>query len=653
MNKRRFIKGNLRRSDYLRAVLTDTAPYEMPVIVSNDGFYRNLVAAGTAPDPIREVVEKLITKTTAKYTIPFRYKVMKDQDSVRGLSLPHPAAQYRISEFYQNYEPLIPYYCGWTSISLRRPEKSGSTFFFRSDRSDENRYRNNKVDLQELDKFVRNPASFYAYKGVQRLHKFFDSSDFLRLEKKFSRMTMMDISKCFSSIYTHTISWAVKTADHAKHHTQINSFGNDFDRLMMWMNYGETNGICIGPETSRIFAEVILSRIDLNITQQCAEIGILSGVHFELRRYVDDYILFCGTDEIEAEVRKIIEERLSEYNLHLNSQKLEKFQRPFITQKSHTINLTKKKLYDFFEGIIERNGPALVPKKIHRPDALVRSLINTIKSICHEQRAGYDIVANYVISSLVKRIERLIDGHDFAIENGVDISLYPPALLRLLEAAFFLYAVNPTVASSFNVSRAVILVWRYFQSKHRHETLSAAGQIQRWVSQLVRQHQPGEKFEHRAKVHVEFLNIILATCEIDGAGDLDEALLRQAAFGGRESDYFSLVSCLYYIKNRVRYSNLRADVQAAIEKRLGDCKTIYARSHEAHLLLDVLSCPFLPANYRARLLSRARAALGLSARTNAERESDIAYFQANPWFVQWDRLDILSMIQKKELSSVY
>jgi hypothetical protein len=261
----KYIKGNFRKSEYERVVLTDTAPYEMPVIISNVGFYKNLKRYQSASQPFRDLLEKLIFSNSSSFTIPYRYRIAKDAVSTRSMSLPHPRSQYQVSQFYKRHDSQIAYYCSNGRFSIRRPTRVGSAFFFKSPISEANQFKNGRVTTDDIDKYVRNPASFFTYEGVDRFHKFFSSSDFIRLEKKFSCMTMLDVSKCFSSIYTHSVSWAIRDPDHAKRHTRASTFGNDFDKLMREMNYGETNGICIGPETSRIFAEIILSHTDSEI----------------------------------------------------------------------------------------------------------------------------------------------------------------------------------------------------------------------------------------------------------------------------------------------------------------------------------------------------------------------------------------------------
>lgn len=655
MSKRRYIKGSLRKSDFLRALLTDTAPYELPVVISNDGFYRNLADLKTASPTLQELIRAFIIDYKQKYTVPYRFNISKDHSSRRQLSLIHPKDQYKITQFYEQYETLICYYCSLSPTSIRRPAKAGSSFFFMSPNKNMNLYKDNRVDTTELEIFVRNPASFFSYSGVDRLHKFFSSSDFIRLEKKYSLMRLADISKCFSSIYTHSVSWAVKSPKHSKDNSFAASFGNDFDKLLQKMNYNETNGICIGPELSRIFAEVILSAIDAEIVSRAQLKDLKVARDFEYRRYVDDYIVFANDDQTISAVTSIIEDCLGAYNLHLNEAKTTDFSRPFLTPKSHIIDVAKRRLNIFFEGVVDTARPGLlVPKKVFRPDALVKSLIASIKSGCFEEHVGYDMVANYVISSLVKRLEALISGFDEAIsKQTVDPALYPPLMIRFMEAVFFFYTVSPTVPSSYNVSRAIILLWRFLSEKIPDEMLSASGQLQRWVGQLMRQHTFSEQLCRYKKIPVEFLNIILAASDVQGANHLDEMDLRKSVFSADREDYFSLVCRLFYIKNEANYASLRMETENCILRLLDDCSRVATSSHDAHLALDAICCPYLSLNARKKILADFRVSVGQPSRTDPELETDIAEMESRPWFVQWEKLDILRMVTKKELSAVY
>ena len=118
--------------------------------------------------------------------------------------------------------------------------------------------------------------------------------DLLRLEQKFHFMMNMDIASCFYHIYTHSIAWAIKGKECAKNNIDAISFETTFDKLMQRSNYNETNGILVGPEVSRIFAEIIFQRIDLNVLNILREKNLKLGSDYEIRRYVDDHFIFAN-----------------------------------------------------------------------------------------------------------------------------------------------------------------------------------------------------------------------------------------------------------------------------------------------------------------------------------------------------------------------
>lgn len=95
------------------------------------------------------------------------------------------------------------------------------------------------------------------------------------------------------------MTWAVKGKDIAKKNTKAKTFENDFDHLMQHANYNETNGIIVGPEISRIFAEIILQAVDLAILRELKEqYGYKLGRDYEIRRYVDDSYVYATSREI-------------------------------------------------------------------------------------------------------------------------------------------------------------------------------------------------------------------------------------------------------------------------------------------------------------------------------------------------------------------
>lgn len=125
------------------------------------------------------------------------------------------------------------------------------------------------------------------------------------------------MSKCFDSIYTHSIAWATKTKEHVKSKLQVSStFGQSFDGLMQRANYNETNGILIGPEISRIFAEIIFQDVDRKVEEELAARSKQVGIDYSLARYVDDIFIFAQDIYVAQLVSEIYVDNLRKYNLH-------------------------------------------------------------------------------------------------------------------------------------------------------------------------------------------------------------------------------------------------------------------------------------------------------------------------------------------------
>lgn len=659
---RRFTKGNIDKNDYDRVVLTDTGPQETPIIFSNDGFHDNLRQISLDSSEKQNLVKALIGMEYPKrYTIPFRFNIHRTDNSFRQLSLLHPGAQWQIIQFYKSNEDLICYYCSRSNFSIRSPFRVGSSYFYRTSISEQNKFKSGTVDTEDIDRRVRNPSSYFSYKGYNRLYKFFEGNDYMRLEKKYRHMRTMDIIRCFDSIYTHTISWAVKDIDSAKRFTGSMTFGNSFDRLMQQMNYNETNGICIGSETSRIFAEIIMSSVDELVEIDLRNIGIRHKIEYECRRYVDDYYIFSNDPEIIDKVAISLEIHLARFKLFFNSAKLESFERPFQTNKSKIIDETNLVFSNFFEKIfdIERRGnrTLLYPRHIWKSDNLIRWFIKEIKSRCYDSRVGYDMVSNYIISSFANRILSLSESYE-NYEEDEELpkqEAYVRCTITLLEVIFFFYTVNPTVDASYNVAKSMIIAGNLFKERFEDRLDYLTVCLHRWIIQFVRDTSVLTVSAKIRTTPIEFINVFLAFREFAGSEIFDSQALRNDLFDFDNLDYFSVVSILYYVKDDPEFSDVRDELYTRIEQRLSETKGLAVNSHDCHLLLDIVSCPYFSARQRGRLIKLAIQDLELPKKgMGLPRCSALASeFERRPWFVRWDSINLLNQIVKKELSAVY
>jgi glycosyltransferase A (GT-A) superfamily protein (DUF2064 family) len=126
-------------------------------------------------------------------------------------------------------------------------------------------------------------------------------------------LLVADISEFYNSIYTHSIAWALHTKAYAKAHQKGNSLGNKLDRAIQHAQHGQTIGIPIGPDTSLVIAELILSALEGELRKRIPK---LSGF-----RFVDDFEL-CFRDYATAEkALAILQEELLCFELRLNPRK--------------------------------------------------------------------------------------------------------------------------------------------------------------------------------------------------------------------------------------------------------------------------------------------------------------------------------------------
>lgn len=85
----------------------------------------------------------------------------------------------------------------------------------------------------------------------------------------------LDINRFYGSIYTHSLPWAILGKEEAqKRHgnqTLDGHWSSDLDRLLRACNNNQTIGVPIGPDTSRIVSEIILTRIDIELDVHLSE----------------------------------------------------------------------------------------------------------------------------------------------------------------------------------------------------------------------------------------------------------------------------------------------------------------------------------------------------------------------------------------------
>lgn len=677
-----------------RSVLTDMLPFEVPPTFSNRGFYRFLrensveiekkhlrwicetealdrtmrLLFGIKPTVViaTEVVTEWGKKRTWRSvslkecqmaTIPFNFRVAHNLDG-RTLSVVHPRNQVEVASFYATHSSLIIYYTSVSEFSIRRPV-SVSRYAFYKDKLHEERL-DSAAGLEEEDREYEQLGSYFVYRKYRNIHRFFESYKYHHSEKKYDAMVQIDVSKCFDSIYTHSLPWAVLGKDQTKFSLEESkaTFGGRFDALMQNLNHKETNGIVIGPEFSRIFAEIILQSVDVELIKQLAEgPKLIHKLDYEIFRYVDDFFVFYNEESTQHKIFETLQEILKRKKLSINTSKIKHYKKPIITE----ITVAKERISELLNAEIDpirEEEPLDDPTKppIRKLVSAINAnrLITQYKAMIKEAGVSYSDLLNYTFAIIENKIEKLFKAYVMSDKADRDRKRLSDTLLAIMEFAFFIYSASPKVNHTIRLCRIITTSVSFlhaqklpYEQKHL---------LFKYVHDNVMQ----QLHKNTMSVYreVESLYLLISLSQIGreywlpASALLGHFLIREEEVTGNYirpagfMNHFSVTVLLSYIKDKVRYTRLKAFLEAHIIAKLEYMKAHCPNDAETLImLLDLVVCPYIGA--------AAKNSIGQIFKLDA---AELAAVQAanDHWFTAWgEKFDLGKELDAKRSREVY
>jgi len=279
-------------------------PKELPPPFNTSDFSDFIKSLGRSVPP--ELASDLFVSKCAVHNLPRSGKLH------RTLGIPNPVNFYRLSRFIKRNWPVISTHTAKSSISLTTPCKG---------------HRGRAIEpthmLQELPK--------------RRA----------MLRSRSRHFIQTDISRFYHSIYTHSIPWALHGKAKAKTDRSPKLIGNELDRLVREGQDRQTIGVPIGPDTSLVIAEIILSSIDEVLQGK----GLKNGL-----RYIDDYDFGFQTLAEADEALCLLEETLTDYELALNPSKTKIITLPWPTEE---LAISELRTFTFREAPLPQHSDIL------------------------------------------------------------------------------------------------------------------------------------------------------------------------------------------------------------------------------------------------------------------------------------------------------
>ncbi|MFA6052776.1 MAG: antiviral reverse transcriptase Drt3b [Methylobacter sp.] len=585
-------------NDKLRTLLTDVLPYELPLWFSNFTMYQRFRTPAHAR--VYEVISGLSFKNEKGSYIPLDYLICRGGNNTsRAISIMHPVAQLKVCDFYNEYDDLIEYYCTKSKYSLRHPYRKSTKFY---GKSQEGSKLTDGVESADEERIVS--SSYFKYKKYPFLYRFFESYEYHKLEKQFHSMLQVDVSKCFPSIYTHSIGWAVKNKRLAKAKPS-GSFDGEFDNLMQLTNYRETNGIIVGPEVSRIFAEIILQKIDLNLVDKMILNVYQISKDYDFRRYVDDYFVFFRSEEVKTAFIKALESCLLEYKMYLNEAKTTIASRPFATDISLAKHALSNAVGEYYSSRYkEKDTDSESIVQLTRPSSKANKTISEIKMALANHKVEYNSISNYLFSAIAKRMVTYLSK---LAEIDEKEEFHLNWLLVDLDVLFFVHAMDIRIRPTDRLARLIHdLLERTSGWPESHKEI-----IHKKIFDHIKQ--AINIFINHAKemIGLETLNLLIILTMLPSKYQLPENKLKEY-FGSLEKHsetndfYFRWITFMLYIEGKLEYKQLRDELVKSADDYLLNSDDMFIASEYFMFYFDYLACPHIDEPVRKKMIEEVK-----------------------------------------------
>lgn len=319
-----------------------------------------------------------------------RYSSMRNINIPRQMAIPEPFA-------YSNQVKCLS--DNWARLQS----------YFR-DKTSSDSYKISRIHLRKLE---NKPELFEM--NYKNYFKDGDPEQDIVIKSKY--VALADISNCFPSIYSHSISWALVGKSCAK--LKLNNkdeWFNQIDCYTRYLKYGETNGVLIGPHSSNLISEIILVSVDCELVRR----------GFKFMRNIDDYACYVDTYERAEEFFLRLSEELKKYELVLNGKKSKIIPLPLASVRNW---VTKLNHFNFKNTYIVNGREAVRVKEL-------KGFIDFAVELMLEEDSDASVL-NYAIKIISNKY---LSGNakDYYIKQIHHLVLLYPYLIHLLECEVFM-----------------------------------------------------------------------------------------------------------------------------------------------------------------------------------------------------------------------
>lgn len=591
--------NNIKRNqlDYL---LTDILPNELSDRFTYSHFYEYLIKRSNDVDKMFKQLEETKAKTDGMFqgkkcwaSMPLKYSIMKELHTIREMSLVQPLAALEILLFVGVYQKeLLNLLDKNACFSLRYHHRNNDLCYKNKNKS-VIKYFNEESKQAGLE-VIEQTGIFFSISPYKSISAFTSSEEWLVLNSKYAYFIRTDYKACFDSIYTHTYTWLIgKDSIDTKEFDHNSNIYSTIDRVLQNINARRSNGIVVGPEFSRMIAEIMLQAIDVGVNSWLLNSGYICDQDYNVYRYVDDIFIFAKTEELANYIVKMYSEIARKYLLRLNESKSYRSKVPFVLDGwLNEANLFTNRVCEMLftnkeeqESYVKRNEaneeddirPYLLKSHIIRYGSKAKqSIMNQLNELVCKYEAKDRTLIAYFLGAILNHVGK---NKDKVAIFKKDVS--ESTVFSFLDLVFYAYSFFP----NYNNTQKILSIISYVRDEY--DIFSKSRSLQNMINKYA------FIFEKANLNDIVDLFLFCAQAKIEIPYVEEERIVKK--LNEKDDPILWATYLLYAQYNKKYYNEIKAEIENILTKRIEAIrvqKSIF-EYREFWWIIVFNKCPFL------------------------------------------------------------
>lgn len=581
---------NIKRNE-LDIIVTDLKPIEVSKIYTIKYFYSYLGSKKKELDKIICEIKKTIFENKNRifekgwHAAPLKYNIVKATGDLRTLSILNPLSMIEVYIFISIYNKEIISFFDNPVFSIRYHTKNNNLYYIKSKKGVvhyEHLSEDNKIDRLESS------GAFYNIKPFVRLDQFFKSDKWFELNSKYRYFGKTDYKSCFDSIYTHVYNWIITDGVVDARNFRNNHILSVIDRLLQNMNSSITNGILVGPEFSRMIAEIILQCIDNEVYEELLSLNKINKIDYEICRYVDDIYIFTNNKDMVDKIMILYKEKASKYKLNLNELKSEQGSLPHIWNewkadiKNFTEDMTNKLFHRYNDNKEDDENDYIIKGailiKLDIMSNLKQQFHDIITNNYGDRQRMVAFIMRVILNQINRKDKKSIFGNSIRDKN----------IFKFYDLIFYFYSFAPTFANTEKLTSIIYMIEKEIEIFRNKQILCEV--IQKYDYIII---------NNNLEDIIDFI-LLIATYNIELNNNIEKYLLKELDI--KDNPLLYAVYLLYAKYNESYFTNIKSIIQDKIITNISNIKDDELFLHkEIWWILIFINCKYIDTNTQDKI----------------------------------------------------